>query len=286
MTKTTTRHPGEFEHTLIHELNRLGMAAIPQFRVPGTDTRLDIYIAAPARAYIEIMLGGPPFQFAIRRLLHRSEDIRQKFGGEIVPILVVEDEQWRSRTLTQDLPDAGFCIVTFERSVPAASAAHNCATQIRDFLDRLPYDFKGIRFRFAQPDVSGPWRVHPAPPTKEILDSIKRILAEEDSQNAATPGGENENGERTSRAGATYSLPRPAPSHAPSRQHSEPMGDLMESALPPSDLTLASDIFADVLVSLESVLSPDQFEVLEHELSAFSEEYRHVMSTILRAHCG
>ena len=33
MTKTTTRHPGEFEHTLIHELNRLGMAAILQFRV-------------------------------------------------------------------------------------------------------------------------------------------------------------------------------------------------------------------------------------------------------------
>jgi hypothetical protein len=38
---------------------------------------------------------------------------------------------------------------------------------------------------------------------------------------------------------------------------------------------LASDIFADVLASLKSVLNPDQFQVLEHELSAFSEEYRH-----------
>jgi hypothetical protein len=35
------------------------------------------------------------------------------------------------------------------------------------------------------------------------------------------------------------------------------------------------DIFFDVLVSLKSVLSSEQFEVLEQELSAFSEEYRH-----------
>jgi hypothetical protein len=39
--------------------------------------------------------------------------------------------------------------------------------------------------------------------------------------------------------------------------------------------TPASDIFLDVLVSLKSILSPGQFEVLEHELAAFSEEYRH-----------
>lgn len=39
--------------------------------------------------------------------------------------------------------------------------------------------------------------------------------------------------------------------------------------------TPASHIFLDVLVSLESILSPGQFEVLEHELAAFSEEYRH-----------
>jgi hypothetical protein len=36
-----------------------------------------------------------------------------------------------------------------------------------------------------------------------------------------------------------------------------------------------SDIFLDVLISLKSVLVPDKFAVLEQELAAFSEEYRH-----------
>jgi hypothetical protein len=56
-----------------------------------------------------------------------------------------------------------------------------------------------------------------------------------------------------------------------------PSLDVVEiaSAPRPRDLRPASDIFVDVLVSLKSVLTPEQFQVLEHELSAFSEEYRH-----------
>ena len=47
----------------------------------------------------------------------------------------------------------------------------------------------------------------------------------------------------------------------------------LESAL--HDFEHPSDIFFDVLISLKSVLAPDKFEVLEQELAAFSEEYRH-----------
>jgi hypothetical protein len=47
----------------------------------------------------------------------------------------------------------------------------------------------------------------------------------------------------------------------------------LESA--PHDYDHSSDIFFDVLISLKSVLAPDKFEVLEQELAAFSEEYRH-----------
>ena len=35
------------------------------------------------------------------------------------------------------------------------------------------------------------------------------------------------------------------------------------------------DVFFDVLISLNSVLNPDEFDVLKGELEAFSEEYRH-----------
>jgi hypothetical protein len=35
------------------------------------------------------------------------------------------------------------------------------------------------------------------------------------------------------------------------------------------------DVFFDVLISLKSVLNPDEFDVLKGELEAFSEEYRH-----------
>ena len=43
----------------------------------------------------------------------------------------------------------------------------------------------------------------------------------------------------------------------------------------PSTFVSAPDIFLDVLVSLKSVLGAEQFVILEQELSAFSEEYRH-----------
>jgi hypothetical protein len=56
------------------------------------------------------------------------------------------------------------------------------------------------------------------------------------------------------------------------------IADLNASMAEPSlrrDLNLPPDIFADVLISLKFILGPEEFEVLEHELSAFSEEYRH-----------
>jgi hypothetical protein len=43
----------------------------------------------------------------------------------------------------------------------------------------------------------------------------------------------------------------------------------------PKEPSREFDIFSDVLVSVKSILKPGQFEVLEHELAVFAEEYRY-----------
>jgi hypothetical protein len=93
---------------------------------------------------------------------------------------------------------------------------------------------------------------------EEVLASMKAVLAEEDAVHTQPHS--------TKRIKAMKTRAAPAPSL-----------DVVEmaSAPRPRDLRPASDIFVDVLVSLKSVLTPEQFLVLEHELSAFSEEYRH-----------
>ena len=165
MNKATSRQVAEFETTLIKELNRFGAFAVLQFRVPGTNTRLDIYIASPVRAFVEIKFGTSPSKLNIGRLLQQSADVRRKFGGEIVPILVADTDRWRSSPLTQELRDVGYFIISFASSEPAASAARQCAKNIRNFLVHLPYQFKGIdeRFVFPTPIPEAASAVDPAP---------------------------------------------------------------------------------------------------------------------------
>jgi hypothetical protein len=191
----------EFETSLINELERLGAFVIPQFRVPGTHTYVDFYIASPARAFVEIKLRESPILSDLRRMLYQLEHLRREFGGEIVPIVIVGGEPWHSSPLTQEFRDLGVFILSLDNSAPDVSSSTYCAKEIQKFLMHLPYRFKGIEF-FATK----------ASPSRENL---------------------------------------------------------------PSKLMSAPDIFLDVLVSLKSVLGAEQFVILEQELSAFSEEYRH-----------
>ena len=86
MNTQTSRQLAGFEATLFNELNRLGVFVKPQFRVPGTDTRLDLYIASPVRAFVELKFSDFPSTLNIRRLREQVVEVRQKFGGEIVAI--------------------------------------------------------------------------------------------------------------------------------------------------------------------------------------------------------
>jgi hypothetical protein len=156
----------------------------------------------------------------------------------------------------------------------AVLSARRRAKKIRNILVQLPYQFKGIDDRFDPLAAMSDEFPAPTPPPsapkssmEEVLASMKAVLAEEDAAHTQPHS--------TKRMKATKTRAAPAPSF-----------DVVEmaSAQRPRDLRPASDIFVDVLVSLKSVLTPEQFQVLEHELSAFLKNT--VTSTTLRAHCG
>ncbi len=188
MSETTSRQISEFEAALIFEINRLKTFVKPQFRVPGTRTTLDIYIASPVRAFVEIKFGRAPSSSEIRRLRQQTENVCRTFGGEIFPILVAGSESWRSSSLVQKLRDMGFFVVKLASSKSAVRSAVECAEEIRNFLAARPYHFKGIDDRF--PSAASMSETHsatpPVPPTKsqrpsmeEILASIRQLLADE-----------------------------------------------------------------------------------------------------------
>lgn len=265
MNTQTSRQLAGFEATLFNELNRLGVFVKPQFRVPGTDTRLDLYIASPVRAFVELKFSDSPSTLNIRRLLEQVVEVRQKFGGEIVAILVAGTDEWHSSPKVQKLTDAGIIIVSVASSGSVVSSARRCAKQIRNSLVQLPYQFKGIDGRLDPLAAMSDEFPAPTPPPsapessmEEVLASMKAVLAEEDAVHTQPHS--------TKRIIAMKTRAAPGPSL-----------DVVEmaSAPRPRDLRPASDIFVDVLVSLKSVLTPEQFQVLEHELSAFFEEYRH-----------
>jgi hypothetical protein len=239
---------GIFARALVSELKRLGAFATLEFRVPGTHTILDIYIASPVRAFVEVVLRSSPSS-DVAGLISLAQRLRQQFGDEIASILVVGGKGW-SPSSTQELRDAGFSIFNLGSSEPDASSAGVCARQIRNFLARLPYRFQETersrqQMMYSMDERPPPHSLRSEPDLSPIAESRR-------------PGAAQASEEREPWLAERI------------EQRADP--DL-EAAL--SESAQTSDIFGDVLVSLKSILSPDQFEVLEHELAAFSEEYRH-----------
>jgi hypothetical protein len=179
MTGIASVKEAEFETSLINELKRLGASVIPQFRVPGTRNIVDVYIASPVRAFVEIKLRESPILSDVERSLSQLGHLRREFGGEIVPILIVRGEMWRSSSLTQQLQDSGFFILSLNNSTPDLSPAAYCAMEILKFLIRLPYQFKGIEVPAAESSVSPP---RPAPSDIHFLQNIDPSIADSISE--------------------------------------------------------------------------------------------------------
>jgi hypothetical protein len=151
----------------------------------------------------------------------------------------------------KELRDAGFFVHSLEGSAPDSASAARSAQEIRNFLAQRPYQFKGMEPPSAQ---TGNFSVLPSPPRPSLSDYA--------------PMAESRRPDRAAHEGERIE---------PQFDEIEPRADvdLNELAAALGKSVPASDLFLDVLVSMRSILSPEQFEVLEHELAAFSEEYRH-----------
>jgi len=247
MSRNTSLESGKFATALVDELNRVGVFAKSQFRIPGTHSKiLDIYIASPVRAYVELNYHNPPPSSAVQHLLLLAEQARRHFGGEIVPILVTEGEPWGTSPEAQELRATGYFITNLRAPTTDVQSAQQCAKEIRNFLVHLPYRFKGVQIGTVSSE--SPRAVAPSPGSFGVAASRSR---------------------------------KPASDSLEARMEPEILDSRLtelESALKEmveGEFTSTSQLFDDVLISLKSVLSPEQFEILETELSAFSEEYRH-----------
>jgi hypothetical protein len=195
----------------------------------------------------------------VRGLIQQATYLREQFGGEILPIVVAGGEGWSSSSASE-LSDAGFFICRLP--LDASEALRATAKRIRILLTQRSYDFKGKVTALEQP-ISNVMRS--APRLSEISERLHTQPSEQPAPQQS-PKAEVDLSELESAM---------IQSMSDSVRVSKADVDLaaLESAL--QDFEHPSDIFFDVLVSLKSVLAPDKFEVLEQELAAFSEEYRH-----------
>src|SRR5262245_38629051 len=128
------------ESLLIDELRRLGAIVYPQFRIPGTNSRVDIYIAFPVRAFVEIKNLELPTRTDAERLRLQLEHYSQLFGDKIVPVLVVGASM--ISPILDELRNTGFSVVAPQDSPVDPSVAKQTARLIWQHLIQLPYRFE------------------------------------------------------------------------------------------------------------------------------------------------
>ena len=249
MAKSQISH-AEFEDLLIRALKRLGAIVIPRFRIPGTDLRLDLYIAFPVRAFVEIRLRDPPNSTDLNQLRQQLTLYRNQFADEIVPILVMSEKSANSLPTSEARSESDFHIITLVGPLTNTSTVNQCAQQIRNLLVHLPYRFKEETvedWQFTDTDTF----------SKDTQDQVFELDHWKSSDVLRHLADELS---------------------VPSRSEPSEMADRMPSAAPMAAedrWTTYQDVFYDVLISLKSVLNADEFQVLEQELESFSEEYRH-----------
>lgn len=129
-----------FEKALIKALERLGVSVVPQFRVPGTSLRVDVYIAYPARAFVELNLHQYPSALDAQNILQRLKHLQSQFAGEILPILVAHGETRDSASRSPALEAAGFKIIISKGA--NEDSASSVAEETWNLLARLPYRFQ------------------------------------------------------------------------------------------------------------------------------------------------
>jgi hypothetical protein len=221
---------------------------------------VDFYIASPVRAFVEIKNGMFLERRFADRLLLVLENLRQQFGDEIVPILVVLDIAATPSPILKEL-NAHFLIISSQGS--AEDSVRQCAQQIWNHLIQLPYRFEGGI------GAKHPSNKHPS------KTRVKRETSDYVSDELLGMSSIVEQAWKTWEPLADE-IADHSRAHAHVAKREEPyFASMPYPSVRAARPTRPGDIFFDVLVSLRSVLKPDEFEVLKQELDAFSEEYRH-----------
>jgi hypothetical protein len=265
MTKKRRLPQSAFETAIVYELGQLGAFVTSQFRVPGTSFTLDLYIAYPVRAFIEIKSRPSGSSIDAQHLLSQIHQIRELFGDEVVPIIIAGNDILRSvQAAKPELPNAILLSLELGDQRLIESTAKRSAHVIWNHLTRLPYQFKG----------SISLRTKPSPKQQQ-LDSLEeevaKLLGHPRLREPRLGQSESRSAQSKPRLEESIRESRLAP--AASERWLSNMTSMDERWDHPFD------VFVDVLISLKSVLDPEQFRLLSHELSAFSEEYRHAHYT-------
>ena len=148
----------EFEKNLVTELSDLGIHTESQFKVPGTDLFLDLYIKTPIRGLIEIKAGS--FDLSeIDKRIEEFKEIHSKFNKSIWMFVVFFGSDKNIQTLENRFTQLPFQFIHVPENIENQHIY--CAKQIRRHIVQIALGLKQNEINIRRKEK------------KEIINSIE-----------------------------------------------------------------------------------------------------------------
>ena len=129
----------EFEKNLVTELSDLGIHTESQFKVPGTDLFLDLYIKTPIRGLIEIKAGSFDLS-GIDKRIEEFKEIHSKFNKSIWMFVVFFGSDKNIQTLENRFTQLPFQFIHVPENIENQHIY--CAKQIRRHIVQIALGLK------------------------------------------------------------------------------------------------------------------------------------------------
>jgi hypothetical protein len=150
----------EFEKELVIELASLGIHTESNFKVPGSDLTLDLYIKTPIRGLIEIKAGSFDLSIIDKRI-EEFHEIHSKFNKSIWMFVIFFGSDRNIETLLNRYKQLPFQFI----HVPESNHLQHiyCAKQIRRYIVQIALGLKQNEIKIREKE------------NKEIINSINEI---------------------------------------------------------------------------------------------------------------
>jgi hypothetical protein len=148
----------EFEKNLVTELSDLGIHTESQFKVPGTDLFLDLYIKTPIRGLIEIKAGSIDLS-EIDKRIEEFKEIHSKFNKSIWMFVVFFGSDKNIQTLENRFTQLPFQFIHVPENIENQHIY--CAKQIRRHIVQIALGLKQNEINIRRKEK------------KEIINSIE-----------------------------------------------------------------------------------------------------------------